>query len=500
MSRRSILSPLIWLAVAATSQADVYTSKEGGFRVNFPTPAEREIMTEPSPLGDIVVDTYMTTAGAARYAILVSEFPAARRPSKERYDNLRQKLLAEVGGRVVSESDGMHQGQYVCRDVRIDGARTAAGAGTAFARFIFVDNRGYQILASYTGAAVDETDYRRFRDSFQLIPASPRNKAASPRTLRPVDELFFVTFPGEPLMNQETRRTGVGDAVIRTYQYRVPDKKTTYEVEVRKAPNNLSMRDPKVVLDKIKAEMLRTATRAQGVREHAVEGWPAVDAKLRVEDGTWATQRFIIIDSNLHTFSIVSDESALDSPAHVAFFDSILLAVKKDLKPSAGEMGGGSADRGASRRGQPETFTPKAGGYSVAMPGKAEERTERLKYKGETLPQAVAEVGDAPGGFRAGVFEIPATFRNPDPSEALNEARDAMVARVGGKVLIERKSQVLRSPAREMKVETSDGLVLTARLIFNRRRVYEISAARPKANPEADAVTAFLNSFKLTGR
>lgn len=328
MSRRWLISILASITLVPSAHAEVFTSKEGGFQIQFSGKPEREVFEEPVKNGKVLMDTYMTFRNGVRTAVILSEYPTPR--TRERADTtletLQNNLVANSDGRLVSSEPGTFQGLR-CRDLRVEG-KAGNAAITTFGRMIVLDNRSYELMMAFPKGREDEAAYRKFRDSLKLTPAVARKKAPGERVakVRPVDELFFVAFSGEPKVQQQVAASG---AIGRHYTMEGVAGQPGIRVSALKAPTGPASEDPRALLELARKSAVKSGAEVRDERRFDLKGWPAYACQIKTKDGMWSHSLYVIIDSDTHMILTSNAQNIPTTPAQGAFLKSFEPAVEK---------------------------------------------------------------------------------------------------------------------------------------------------------------------------
>ncbi len=138
-------------------------------------------------------------------------------------------------------------------------------------------------------------------------------------------------------------------------------------------------------------------------------------------------------------------------------------------------------------------FAPGGGGFSVQMPGPAQEQTDpsgTRMFINESNGKAFI-VGYTEFGNRIKVTPANA-------SKVLDAARNGMVQNAHSKVMSETSITFQGHPGRDYKLMTQEGFIMHLRMILAETRLYQVGVATPKGNENAPEIKAFINSFRLT--
>jgi hypothetical protein len=152
-----------------------------------------------------------------------------------------------------------------------------------------------------------------------------------------------------------------------------------------------------------------------------------------------------------------------------------------------------------------QTFSSKAGGFSVLMPGIPKEETDFKEFpvvgKGEVhLFTIQSELGT----FVAGYIEIPGlakqsqSFSDSFGKGFLSTIGEGTAKGAGGKVVKESDISYGNDPGKEILIETPS-VKATVRAYFINRHGYQLIAA-PGASGSSETVKRFLDSFKIITR
>jgi hypothetical protein len=152
---------------------------------------------------------------------------------------------------------------------------------------------------------------------------------------------------------------------------------------------------------------------------------------------------------------------------------------------------------GAGGQSNWHVFTSKAGGFSILMPGNP---NERVRPTHDASNRLVSTHTFGVETRVAGYFvDYTDQFEEErDPAEALEEAGNAGVEFVHGKLLSKRTLQLDGCPGLEYRVESEfQGSTYVWRGYLRKRRLYQVSVFKSKGDAFTAADERFLSSFKL---
>lgn len=153
------------------------------------------------------------------------------------------------------------------------------------------------------------------------------------------------------------------------------------------------------------------------------------------------------------------------------------------------------------------TFTSKAGNFSVSLPGSPEASTVNATLGGSPVAMSLVRVAFAPDRqYAVRYADLPATsIAVRDPKQGLDQARDALLKEVGGKVVTERRAGLGRYAGRHVEAVGTgkvarggtplpEGTRMQVRFVFVKNRLFEVIRTVPKG--DADDGATFFDSFK----
>lgn len=159
---------------------------------------------------------------------------------------------------------------------------------------------------------------------------------------------------------------------------------------------------------------------------------------------------------------------------------------------------GGCGGSGA----QWQQFGASEGGFTVSMPGQPVKRQETLSTAVGPLHSSSYTVAPAQGvAYGVDYADYPvAVVQRYAPEAILDSARDALVAKVNGRVRSEQRISLSNSPGRELQLDVATGGFVRARIYLVGQRQYQVVAVTPDNKTASQDATTFLNSFKLLNR
>lgn len=143
-------------------------------------------------------------------------------------------------------------------------------------------------------------------------------------------------------------------------------------------------------------------------------------------------------------------------------------------------------------------FVSKEGKFSVAFPGKPDATVRTIKtLDGDLEVHVIQFVRKDKDAFSVVYTDYPADKLKPsDPEKSLDQARDAGVDKLRGKVK-ETKLKDFGFPARDLEVETQ-GVTSYSRLVLAKNRLYVVVAAPDGNKASIEQAKKFIESFKVT--
>jgi len=143
-------------------------------------------------------------------------------------------------------------------------------------------------------------------------------------------------------------------------------------------------------------------------------------------------------------------------------------------------------------------FTPKDGGFTVALPSVPTEKKRQAKSSNGMVEIVIYTCEPASDViFVVGVTDYPNLDMEGGEDKRLRNARDGAIDNSKGKLIHERKIQLSGHPGRELWIQTEgDGMIHT-RLYAVKQRLVQTMAIGPKESVETKAVAAFMDSLKL---
>lgn len=157
---------------------------------------------------------------------------------------------------------------------------------------------------------------------------------------------------------------------------------------------------------------------------------------------------------------------------------------------------------GGAGGGQWQQFGASEGGFTVSMPGQPVKRQEALTTAVGPLQSWSYSVAPAQGvAYGVDYADYPsAVVQRYPPDAVLNSARDALVAKVNGRLRDERAISLGGYPGRELQLDVATGGFVRARLYLVGQRQYQVVAVIPNDKAGSQDASRFLNSFKLLTR
>ncbi|HKY04290.1 MAG TPA: hypothetical protein VJQ56_05350 [Blastocatellia bacterium] len=163
---------LLFSTWADTSQNHVwqeFTSAEGKFSALMPDKPTTSFILTNTPRG--VVQTYTVSSAYEGNSYLVSwteykQESVEHKATEKTFDMIRDALVADKNGKVLSDSPITLEG-HPARAVTY----TTEDGMTVMARFYFIKNRFYQVMAERRGPT-DSGAAERFLNSFRIVKGS----------------------------------------------------------------------------------------------------------------------------------------------------------------------------------------------------------------------------------------------------------------------------------------------------------------------------------------
>jgi hypothetical protein len=166
------IAVVLGLALLGCQDAWVpFSSPEGRFAVEFPTPPVRAESPVETPAGPATMHTHTAKGPSAAYVVAWADYPpeALQADLEQMFDQTRAGLVANLRGELVSEEKLEIQG----RPGRALTLRVG-GAGTVLeARLVLVDERLYQVAVVNSEGHADTPEAQRFFRSFEILESSP---------------------------------------------------------------------------------------------------------------------------------------------------------------------------------------------------------------------------------------------------------------------------------------------------------------------------------------
>ena len=152
-------------------------SPEGRFSAKFPAAPQRTTKPMRTALGNLSAHLFLVDQkGEPFYAIAYVDYPKDRmqgKPTEELLDKARDSAVANVGGKLVSESKITLAG-FPGREVRVEKIR---GDMVLVCRLFLADDRLYQALVVVGRAKENPELVRAFLDGFALSTTKPAAKS-----------------------------------------------------------------------------------------------------------------------------------------------------------------------------------------------------------------------------------------------------------------------------------------------------------------------------------
>lgn len=137
-------------------------------------------------------------------------------------------------------------------------------------------------------------------------------------------------------------------------------------------------------------------------------------------------------------------------------------------------------------------LSPKDGSFTILMPGKATEESEKATTEGVTTEDRTFTVEREDSAFILGYSEFAEDISMIKP-EALLEAAVEGLLQEGGKILSQRPISLNSYSGREVEYQSRDGITSNIRVYMVGQRLYQLYAITPRAGE----VKKFFDSFQV---
>ena len=144
-------------------------------------------------------------------------------------------------------------------------------------------------------------------------------------------------------------------------------------------------------------------------------------------------------------------------------------------------------------------FSSPEGRFSVLLPGTPTKTTQKVNSDLGVITLYLFTFNQENISYNVTCSDYPESiFKIKSIDKFLDDYRDGAVAGVRGKLVSETKISLGTYPGREVIIEVNDGRILACiRFYMVKTRLYQVSVATQKENPQLTNVTRFLESFKL---
>lgn len=143
----------------------------------------------------------------------------------------------------------------------------------------------------------------------------------------------------------------------------------------------------------------------------------------------------------------------------------------------------------------PPAFSPADSGFSVAMPGTPQEKSDK---KGTHI--FVSEVNGK--GYIVGYTDfghmVKANKSNADIM--LDATRNGIINGARSKLVSEQKIEVEGHPGRDLHLITKEGFAMHLKLILTETRLYQVGVAAPQKDKDAPEIDQYIDSFRFTAK
>ena len=143
----------------------------------------------------------------------------------------------------------------------------------------------------------------------------------------------------------------------------------------------------------------------------------------------------------------------------------------------------------------PPSFSPPDSGFSVAMPGKPQEKTDK---KGTHIFVSEVEGKGYIVGYTDFGHLVKANKSNSDIM--LDATRNGVINGAHSKLVSEQKIEVDGHPGRDLHLITKEGFAMHLKLILTETRLYQVGVAAPPKDANAPEIDRFIDSFRFTAQ
>lgn len=145
-----------------------------------------------------------------------------------------------------------------------------------------------------------------------------------------------------------------------------------------------------------------------------------------------------------------------------------------------------------------EVFESVEGRFSVSMPGELKKETKSIATPVGDMGITLFSAGSKKSQFVVCYCDYSKDFYDgSNPEKMLDVATQGAVADCNGQLLTEEKLDNYGSPAREVKIKVSGKGIVTARLILNGQRLYQVMTMLPFDWQDEGKMAEFFDSFKM---
>lgn len=156
-------------------------------------------------------------------------------------------------------------------------------------------------------------------------------------------------------------------------------------------------------------------------------------------------------------------------------------------------LAGCAQNPGQSAANGAPAYAPQGGGFTVQMPGPAQEQTDPngthmflSEVNGKAFIVGYTDFGN----------HLKVTKANADM--LLDAARNGMVQNAHSKVISETKITFQGHPGRDLKLMTKEGYFMQLKMVLSDTRLYQVGVATPKDEANSPEIKKFIDSFRLT--
>lgn len=158
-----------------------------------------------------------------------------------------------------------------------------------------------------------------------------------------------------------------------------------------------------------------------------------------------------------------------------------------------------------------ETRSPD--GYTVMLPGRAQQVTRDVEFEGHKLPVAMTSTGVGAAMFAIGVVGLPAALAGDAAARDRTIAyfRDGLVRNIGGTVITSKPAPLVLPPGSAVLLRSGQAVeargragadgraaVLAARFFIVDDRLFQLIVLGGEGGIEPQALDTFFSSFRLS--